>query len=134
MHVLNNIAQHFTAHEAFGNVSPVLKLIIAWQSSSIVSVIIDVKSKSLIAGQLWKLESCWVPVQVHILLLYAGYLLCLRNIYQKDTMVVCAAGIAGIQAIFNPMSTIIPPPFMICHCHILKSVNLFRIPPTKFAK
>lgn len=33
------------------------------------------------------------------------------DIYQKDLMVLCAAGVAGIQAIFSPMSKLIFPPF-----------------------
>lgn len=33
------------------------------------------------------------------------------DIYLKDLMVLCAAGVAGIQAIFSPMSKLISPPF-----------------------
>lgn len=33
-------------------------LIIEWEASSVFRAIIDVQTQSLIAGQLWKLESC----------------------------------------------------------------------------
>lgn len=33
------------------------------------------------------------------------------GIYQKDVMVLCAAGITGIQAIVSPVSKLIFPPF-----------------------